>query len=155
MLILFYIWYLRFKGGQLRPLPPSVDWSGAGCYAVPLGLRWGVPCAVVGPRYFLFWCSEVGMQGWVGSWVGGGLVCGGGARLPEKRQSGLVFLLQSLHTYFVCRHPWPSDALVCGPHQSDCNPTIDVSTRLWVGLSRLWCEATGYPFQGSRRLHSK
>ena len=153
MLILFWIWYLNFKGGQLYPAPPIVSWSGAGLSLVPVGLPWGVSCAVVGPRYFVFWCREVGMQGWVGGWVGGGLVCGGGARLPEQCQAVLVFPLRSLHTDFLCRHPWPSDAPVCGPQKSDCNPTLDVSARLWVGLLPLWCEATGYPFQGRSRLH--
>ena len=40
-----------------------------------------------------------------------------------------------------------------GAHQVDCNPTLDVSTRLRVGLPPLGGQATGYPFQGSRRLH--
>ena len=40
-----------------------------------------------------------------------------------------------------------------GAHQSDDNPTLDVSTRLRVGLPPLGDQSTGYPFQGSRRLH--
>ena len=40
-----------------------------------------------------------------------------------------------------------------GAHQSDCNPTLDVSIRLWVGLLPLGGHSTGYPFQVSRRLH--
>ena len=42
-----------------------------------------------------------------------------------------------------------------GAHQGDGNPTLDVSTRLLVGLPPLGGQATGYPFQGSRRLHSQ
>ena len=42
-----------------------------------------------------------------------------------------------------------------GAHQDDCNPTLDVSTRLRVGLPPLGGQATGYPFQGSRRLHTQ
>ena len=155
MLILFCIWYLSFKERQLYPVPPGVDWSVAGCYMVPVGLPWGVPCAVVSPSYCVFWCSEVGMQGGVGGWVGGGLVCVGGARLPEQCQAGPDFPLRYLHTDFVCRHSWPSDAPVCGPQQSYCNPTLDVSAPLWVGLSPLWCEATDYTFQCSYFLHSE
>ena len=40
-----------------------------------------------------------------------------------------------------------------GAHQGDCNPTLDVSTCLRVGLPPLGGQVTGYPFQGSRRLH--
>ena len=40
-----------------------------------------------------------------------------------------------------------------GGHQSECNPTLDVSTRLRVGMPPLGGQATGYHFQGSRRLH--
>ena len=42
---------------------------------------------------------------------------------------------------------------VSGAHQGDGNPNLDVSTRLRLGLPPLGCQATGYPFQGSRRLH--
>ena len=38
-------------------------------------------------------------------------------------------------------------------HQGDGNPTLDVSTRLRVGLPPLGGQANGYPFQGSCRLH--
>ena len=40
-----------------------------------------------------------------------------------------------------------------GAHQGDGNPTLEVSTRLLVGLPPLGGQATGYPFQGVRRLH--
>ena len=40
-----------------------------------------------------------------------------------------------------------------GAHHGDGNPTLDVSARLRVGLPLLAGQATGYPFQGSRRLH--
>ena len=40
-----------------------------------------------------------------------------------------------------------------GAHQGDYNPTLDVSTRLRVGMPPLGGQATGYPFQGSRCLH--
>ena len=73
--------------------------------------------------------------------------------LPEQGQSRPIFPLRSLHTDSVCRYPRTSDAPVGGSHQCDGNPTRDVSTRLRIGLLPLWCEATGYPFQGSRRLH--
>ena len=40
-----------------------------------------------------------------------------------------------------------------GAHQGNCNPTLDVSTRLRLGLPPLGGQVTGYPFQGSRCLH--
>ena len=40
-----------------------------------------------------------------------------------------------------------------GAHQVDDNPTLDVSTRLRVGLPPLGGQGTVYPFHGSRRLH--
>ena len=40
-----------------------------------------------------------------------------------------------------------------GAHQGDCNPALDVSKRLRVGLTPPGGQATGDPFQGIRRLH--
>ena len=40
-----------------------------------------------------------------------------------------------------------------GAHQGDGHPTLDLSTRLWVGLPPFVGQATGYPFQCSRRFH--
>ena len=51
-------------------------------------------------------------------------------------------------------NPGPLDAPVCGLHQIDGNPTLDIYTRPWVGLPPLCSEATGYPLQGSRLLHT-
>ena len=106
----------------------------------------------------VFLIVPAGWDRFMGVW--GASVGGVGVRwcmcfkfLPEHRQSRPVLLLRYLHTDFVCMYPWSSDTPVGGPHQSDSNPTLDVSTRLWVGLLPFWCEATGYPFQGSRRLH--
>ena len=147
---------INIKGGQVYPVPPQcwmfkrrlLPGSCVHPLGWPLCRRW--PLFIIGltPRGPT---AEVGrvLVGW-----GENLICGV-ERLPEQRQAGPDFPLRSLHTDFLCRHLWPSDAPVCGPHQSDCNPTLDVSTRLWVWLLSLWCEATGYPFQGSRRLHSE
>ena len=76
------------------------------------------------------------------------------ARLPEEVEPGAVFPLQALDANFVRRHPRTLDAPMFGPHKSDDNPTLDVSTRPRVGLPTLFCEATVYPFQGSRLLHT-
>ena len=51
--------------------------------------------------------------------------------------------------------PWTLDAPLFGPYQSYGDPTIDVSAHPRVGLPPLCCEVTGYPFQGSRRLHTQ
>ena len=62
---------------------------------------------------------------------------------------------KGLDTNRVHRHPGPPDAPVCGPHQIDVDPTRDVSARPRVWLPPLCGEATEYPFQGSRRLHTQ
>ena len=40
-------------------------------------------------------------------------------------------------------------------HQSDGNPTIDVSASSGVGILTLCFKASGYPFQSSRLLHTQ
>ena len=82
MLILFCIWYLNFKGGKLYLVPPSVPWLGAGCPLVPVGLPWGLPCAVAGPCYFMFNAVRCEYRGgWGVEWVGGWFVVVGRAYL--------------------------------------------------------------------------
>ena len=63
--------------------------------------------------------------------------------------------MRALHTGLMCRYPVPLDSPVCGLHQSYGNPTIDVSARPRVGLPSLCFAVAGYPFQGSRRLHTQ
>ena len=65
------------------------------------------------------------------------------ACLSEEVQYDIAFPLGLLHAHFVCWHPEPLYALVCGPHQSDGNTNLDVSTRPIVGLPPLFCEADG------------
>ena len=48
-------------------------------------------------------------------------------RLPEEVYLGTVFLLQALDSNLVIRNHGPPDAPVCGPHQIDGNPIIDLS----------------------------
>ena len=55
-------------------------------------------------------------------------------RLLEEVDPGAVFPLRVLETILVRRHPGTLDALVCGLHQSDGDPTLDVSARPWVGF---------------------
>ena len=44
---------------------------------------------------------------------------------------------------------------MCGPHQSDGNSTLDVSACSRLGLTPHCGQATGYPLQGSRCLHTQ
>ena len=76
-------------------------------------------------------------------------------RLSEQVDTVAVFPHHVLDAGLVRQHPGPLDAPVCGPHQSDVNPTLDVSDRPIVGMTPLCCEASGYPFQGSRCLHTQ
>ena len=75
--------------------------------------------------------------------------------LPEEVDPGTVFPLRSMDANIVLRHPGPLDTQVCSPHQSDDDPTLDVSARPRVGLPSFCCEVNGYPFQVSRRLHTQ
>ena len=74
-------------------------------------------------------------------------------RILEDVKYGNILPLRNLHIDPMYRHPGPLDILVCGPHQSGVNPTIDVSAHLRVGLLQLGYEAAVYPFQGIPHLH--
>ena len=75
------------------------------------------------------------------------------ARFYEEFETGTFFPLQTLDANLVRRHPGNPDSSVCGPHQSDGDPTIGISACPRVALPTRCCEAGGYPFQGSCRLH--
>ena len=60
-----------------------------------------------------------------------------------------------MYAYIVSRQPGPPDAPVCGPHQSDGDPSLEVSKHPRVVLLPICCEADGYTFQGSRHLHTQ
>ena len=53
------------------------------------------------------------------------------------------------------RNPGSPYAPMRGPHKSDGNPTLDVTVHPRVGFPPLCGQATGYPFQGSRRLYTQ
>ena len=75
--------------------------------------------------------------------VGGGRFSGFGAfleRLLEEVYSGAVLPLQALHTDIMCPPTGPLDAPVCGLHQSDGNPTLEISARTRVGLIPFFCK---------------
>ena len=113
-------------------------------------------CLALSCRLIQFW-SAVGKLSW--NWVLEGFlyvcVCwrGRGGRglvylkcLPKEVKSRTILPLGSLHADPVCWHPGSSYAAMGGAHQSDCNPTLDVSTCLRVGLLPLGGQATGYRF---------
>ena len=77
------------------------------------------------------------------------------ACLQEQVEPGAVFPLQAMNAALVRRHPGFLDSLMCGLHQSDGDPTLDVSARPGVGVTSLCCEADGYPSQGSQHLHTQ
>ena len=82
---------------------------------------------------------------------GGGFTWSGylTARLPEEADPGVVLPMQALDADLLRRKPGPLDATVCAPPQIDGDPTIDLYKHPGVGLPKLFCEATGYYFQGS------
>ena len=73
--------------------------------------------------------------------------------LPKEVKPRAILPLGLLHANPVCRHPGSAYAAMSGNNQGDCNPTLDVSISLRVGLLAIGGQATGYNFQGSRRLH--
>ena len=73
--------------------------------------------------------------------------------LPEEVGPSSVFPLQAMDANILRWYPGPPDETVCGPYQSDGNPTLDIPEHPKVGLPPLCCKATGYPFQVSRCLH--
>ena len=54
-------------------------------------------------------------------------------RLSKQVDPGVVLSLWELDADLVRRNPVPLDAPVCGPHQSDGNPTIGLSACPGVG----------------------
>ena len=87
---------------------------------------------------------------------GGGLMGFGVPQvgLPERVLPGAVFPLWALHADPMLRCPGSPDSPMCGPHQSDGNPNLDVTARPRVGFLTLCCQATSYSLQGSRCLHT-
>ena len=75
-------------------------------------------------------------------------------RLPEHVDRDAVFLMGAQFNDHVPGKTGSPDAPVCGPFQSDSNPKLVVSACPGVGLPLIFCEAAGYTFQGSQRLHT-
>ena len=139
---LFYISYSRL-GLTLTPC--------MSCMVCPMPYMfksvWSAACWC-----FLYsFCFGLGRQAqYIFGVVRGGSCSGFGVfpvRLSEQVDTGTVLPLQALHTDLMFRQPRPLDALVCGPHQSDGNPTLGLSARPRLGLLPLCCKAAGYPFQ--------
>ena len=84
----------------------------------------------------LFLTGEWGVDGI--SLVGGGLAC-----IHKEVEPRAILPLGPLHPVPVRWHPGFLYAAVGGAHQSDRSPTLDVSTRLRVGLFPLDGQATG------------
>ena len=66
----------------------------------------------------------------------------------------VCFQLWALHADLIRLQPGSPDVPMCGPHQSDGNPTLDVTILPQVGLPPLCGQTTGYLLQGIRRLHT-
>ena len=117
--------------------------QGGACVPCPPSMNPRRPCVVVTPLWS-WWMSVMGRciqvnevsmgVGWLGEpW------CAYLKRLSPAQSShwGCCTLIR------VCWYLGSSYAAVGGAHQSDNNPTIDVSTRLRVGLFPLGGQATG------------
>ena len=137
--------FVFLKEVQVYPVPPSLMLRRSLFILVPFSLVFGGSAVT---RY-MEW--GVGVFEYV---VGGG---GRGVALLEclhkEVEPHSILPLRSLYADTVFWHPGYSYAAMGSAQQSDCNPTLDLSTRLRVGLLPLGGQATGYPFQGSRYLH--
>ena len=64
---------------------------------------------------------------------------------PLELYDRIMIIFAAGRRYFtvepMCQHTGALDAPVCDQHQSDGNPTFDVSARLQVGLMPLCCVA--------------
>ena len=122
----------------MYPVAPSLLMRRSFCHLVPFSLVFGVSAVMSS--------LEWGVRGFdvVGGGEGRGvalLKC-----LHKEVEPRSILPLGLLHADQVCLHLGSSYAAMGGVHQSDCNPTLDVSTRLRVGLLPLAGQATGYPF---------
>ena len=142
--------------------------KGGWCPLYPLVLRSGsILCLIRSCRFYhlpdsaLIYIAETDYA--ISSDVSKGLGQGGvlawsgdiTSRLPEQVEPGAIFPLRALDSDLVRQHPGPPDATVCGLHQIDGDPTIDVSAHPGVGLPPLCCKEAGYLFQGIQRLHTE
>ena len=73
----------------------------------------------------------------------------------EQIKRGVILPLQAMYADIVRWHPGPPDAMVCGLHQSDGNPTLDVNANPGLGLPPLFWEVAGYPFKCSHHLYTQ
>ena len=74
--------------------------------------------------------------------------------LPEEVDPVAIFTLRDLENNPVRWNSGPLDALVCGPQKEYSESILDLSARPRIWLPPLCGETTGYPFQGSGRLHT-
>ena len=74
--------------------------------------------------------------------------------LPVDVLARPVLPLRSMYAYPGHGYMQASDTPVSYPHHHDVNPPLEVSTRLWVSLLSLLCEATCNIFQHCLSLHS-
>ena len=111
-------------------------------YPIPPSLSLRRPCCCLDAPLMVFGCDGLLVSGECGV-EGITLVVGGLACFPKVIKLHAILSLGPLHTHPVFWHLVSSYATVGGAHQSDRNPTLDVSARLRVGLFPLGGQATG------------
>ena len=151
--LIFYI----VQGGQVNPAPTLLVIDGPSCaqsgrissigrlLVITFYFSVSVLFLAIRPDIFVRWFGVEVYQG-LGFYP---------SRLQEEVKSSAVLPMRELYADPMFRHPGPLDAPVCGPHQSDGNTNLDVYAYPSVGLPSLCCEASGYNFQGSPRLHTQ
>ena len=110
-------------------------------YPIPPSLSLRRPCCCLDAPLMVFGCDGLLVSGECGV-EGITLVVGGLACFPKVIKLHAILSLGPLHTHPVFWHLVSSYATVGGAHQSDRNPTLDVSTLHGVGLFLLDVQAT-------------
>ena len=75
--------------------------------------------------------------------------------VTEEVEAGTVLTLRPMNTDISCWHPGTTDAVVGWSDQCNLHPNLYADAHSWVGLLPLRCEAAGYVFKRSLRLHTK
>ena len=112
----------------MYPVPPSPLSPRAFCLPFPILLSVSEFISGIRSRggvflfVFVYWREGRGGGGALGFVYLGSL--------PKEVKPRAILALGSLHADPVCRHPGSAYTAMSGAHQGDCNPTLDVSTRL-------------------------
>ena len=153
-IILYWVYVIYPRGGSGVPFPHLFPLVAPSCALS--GHVWASRCfLVISCRYL---CQlRPSAMGWIRGRVGVRVSLG--LRIFWRFYLNRLILAPSSHcgrwTLILCSGTLDPRMHLCRTHQSDGDPTLDVSTRPRVGLPPLCWKVTGYLFQDIRRLHAQ